>query len=388
MQRRILQLLMKIICPFFIWNKEKRKEFIRHHSRITVSFCSFANLKRFKNDPVLENSVLILEPNDFHGEVMPGYAEYFLKLGFNVDVVSVPALMKTKFLPQEQLKKIRAYAVDEVFYKKILHDAKSKFYKYILFTSVDGMHGPVTRYIPNDAYSKLFAVLHSKEHLRKKEIKKLYDDKKLFVLRNFNNDKNLWEINPHYFGQNKPADIKNHPVNFIMVGLIDPKKRNSQLMIDSIANLAAKSEIPFKLTVISRRKIKNVPKSTSQYLNIRYNLDYDKMYEEMKRAHFFLPLLDPKNEKQRAYLSELSTGSPQLIMGFLTPAIINNEYAKTYFLNSENSVLYKDNELAPAMLAALNMTAETYNNMTQELKTMQQERFNSSLNNLKKALHG
>ena len=45
-----------------------------------------------------ENTVLMLEANDFHGEIMPGYIKYLLDLGYNVDLLTTEKHQKDSTL--------------------------------------------------------------------------------------------------------------------------------------------------------------------------------------------------------------------------------------------------------------------------------------------------
>lgn len=387
MFEKFLRLVLKVIMPIFIWNKDKRKEFIRHVSRFKFSFCSIANYKALMNRPMNNKTVLIIEPNDFHGEVILGYAEYFTLLGYDVDVIVTPNQMKTNPFNLCNLENIRCYAIDEIMFKKVLASPKATNYEVILFSSVDGMHGSVVRYVDEDMYKKTLAVLHNKVHLEKEDNKKLYEDSKLLVLRNFSNDSKLWEVNPHYFGKVKPEEL-NKVINFITVGLLDPKRRNGSLMIDAIRFLVENGFTNFKITVICRHKMGKFPKDVAPYLDVKVGLKYDAMYHEMEKADYFLPLLDPKNEGQREYLSLLSTGSIQLILGFLCPPIINEEFAKAYGFDVENAVVYKDNDLATAMLEAVKISDENYDMMTAKLIELSDYKKEISLNNLRKAIKG
>lgn len=387
MFEKFFRLVLKVIMPIFIWNKEKRKEFIRHVSRFKFSFCSIANYKALMNYPINNKTVLIIEPNDFHGEVILGYAEYFTLLGYDVDVIVTPNQMKTNPFGLCDLENIRYYAIDEVLFKKFLASEKAGKYEVVLFSSIDGMHGSVVRYVDEKMYKKTLAVLHNKEHLAKSDNKKLYEDDKLLVLRNFSNDAKLFEVNPHYFGKIHPLP-RNKIINFITVGLLDPKRRNGSLMIDAIRNLVQNGFTNFKITVICRHKAGNFPKDVIPYLDVKVGLEYDAMYCEMEKADYFLPLLDPKNEGQREYLSLLSTGSIQLILGFLCPPIINEEFATAYGFDAENAIIYKDNDLAEAMLEVAKVSDDDYALMAGKLMELSDYRKEVSLSNLQKAIKG
>jgi hypothetical protein len=78
--------LINIICSFIpvkYWRKKARDK-LQHF------FC-FVPESDFQDDsfydcPIRERSVLIVEPNAYHGEILPGLAKYFQDLGFNVDL--------------------------------------------------------------------------------------------------------------------------------------------------------------------------------------------------------------------------------------------------------------------------------------------------------------
>lgn len=385
MFEKTFRLFLKLVTPLFIWNKEKRKEFVRHVSRFKFSFCSIGNYKALANKPLVNKTVLIMEPNDFHGEVILGYAEYFLLLGYDVDIVVTPNQMKGNPFSLCQRENVHYYAIDEFLFKRLLALPKAKEYAHVLFSSIDGMHGSVVRYVSDGMYAKTLAVLHNKVHLDKPDNKMLYDDNRLIVLRNFSGDSKLYEVNPHYFGEVNPAP-RNEVINFITVGLLDPKRRNGSLIIDAVRGLLKNGFKNFKVTIICRRKTGKFPKDVAPYIEAKVGLKYDAMYREMEKADYFLPLLDPTNEGQREYLSLLSTGSIQLILGFLCPAVINDEFAAAYGFDDKNAVIYKNNEVAGAMLEAMKQATAVYNQMRNCLLELSDSRKESSLINLKKLI--
>ena len=42
--------------------------------------------QKFYKTPVRKNSVLIVEPNPYHAEILPGFVRYFQDLNYNVDI--------------------------------------------------------------------------------------------------------------------------------------------------------------------------------------------------------------------------------------------------------------------------------------------------------------
>lgn len=386
--RIFLKTILKIITPFFIHDKKKRKEFIRHVARSSFSFSSLSEAKRFRTASSSKKSVLIMESNDFHSEFALGYAEYFVKLGYHVDIVVVPSQLKMRPFKLNAMKGVDFYGIDELFFKPILSSRTIDRYSHVFFVSAfSSAHGCITRYLDGRTYPKTFSVLHTEFQLEIEDIRKLYDDEKLTVITNLSNDKKLFEVTPHYFGPIPPKPKSKKVTNFIFIGLIDPKKRNTTLLIKAVQKLAQTGFTDFKITVLSRKKSKETfPNELLPYFDFKIGLDYGDMYEEIKKSDFFLILLDPKNKEQRGYLTSMTSGSQLLSLGFLRPALMNDAFAKGYGLNSRNAVPYKGEALFEAMQRACRMSAEDYSTMQKMLSELSAAKKKSGLLNLKKML--
>ena len=65
------------------------------------------------NNSIKKRTVLIFEPNRYHFECLPGYAKYFIDLGYNVDILSRKFGFDSFYLFKEKYK-IRYFVYDDI----------------------------------------------------------------------------------------------------------------------------------------------------------------------------------------------------------------------------------------------------------------------------------
>lgn len=112
-----------------------------------------------------------------------------------------------------------------------------------------------------------------------------------------NLDSRITSVNPHYFGEINRTSKNPIYTNFLMVGAIEPERRNCSLLIDAVKYLDSKNLSNFKIIVIGRGDIGVIPDKLKKYFEILGRVSYDVMYSKMETSDFFLPLLDPLNEE-------------------------------------------------------------------------------------------
>lgn len=106
----------------------------------------------------------------------------------------------------------------------------------------------------------------------------------------------------------------------------------------------------------------------------------------MRRADYFLPLLDPGNPAHNRYITTGVTGSAQLVYGFAKIPVIHEKFASFYGFNDRNALLYREETLGGAMLRAIRQTEEEYAGMQQALLQLGRDIDRESRSNLKRAL--
>lgn len=339
----------------------------------------------FLNVNVRENSVLMIEPNDCHGEVLSGIAKYFLDLGYNVDVLISKELFNGGIFERMNDANIRIFETSVQVLNSILKNkSQMQKYKFLYFNS-DIVYSQ--NFLPIE---KVFKDIENKNIIRMNHRLECKNDKnskcRNVVLDKFDIVKEFPMVNAHYFGDIGITN-KNDITNFIVVGNIDKKRKNFKLLKDSISYLLKRDVKNFKITVISRSDKLELPKKYFKYIDFKKGLKYNQMYEEMENADFFLTLLDGENPEHERYLTCGTSGSFQLIYGFDKPCLINKKFADKYRFNKDNSIIYDSNQdLGKSMKQAILLNNDDYTKMQENLNTVANDLYNESLHNLKDVL--
>jgi len=197
-------------------------------------------------------------------------------------------------------------------------------------------------------------------------------------------------VNPHYFGQDIKFSPKNkEKVNFVTIGAIRDRKKNTNEIIDSVETLHKKGITDFKITVIGKGHINNIPKDLRKYFDIKGRLPFSKMYDEIEKGDFILTSYDDNNPQHTRYIQYQTSGNFQLVYGFLKPIVLIKSFGKINSFNEENSILYDSpNDLAKALEKGIKMTEDEYLKMQNNLKKTVETIYNESLKNLKGLING
>ena len=325
------------------------------------------------------NTFLLWEPCSInHAEVVPGYAKYLLDLGFNVSVLIEPERIDeglfSLFSENERiyLNRMTRKNTQRVLLKYGLAGAKgiliTTFSKKIRVKDIPLAPGQKILYVSHDICDDAAAI-----------------DEKTITMRYMYGEKTVI-VNPHYFGTAiKPA--KNDVVNFISVGALQKKRRNAALLVEAAKELYDAGVRDFRITVVGKGILRNIPKELLPFFRILGRLEFREMYNEIQQADFFLPLLDPRNPKHDRYITNATSGSFQLIYGFLKPPIIASRFASMNGFDGSNSIIYENNaELAAAMGKAMRMTNDDYSEMRKNLERYAENLYNDSLENMRRLI--
>lgn len=377
----------------------------------------FENTNNLINN-IKSDTVLIVELNrNAHSEILPAYAKYFLDLGFNVDVALTPEnLMMDALCRVKNNPAIRILEIDFDLWNYFFKLKALKKYKKIMLVSHTVYCAPLspiellTRQfnfklkskiinkkiigIPMESAFVRFPALNNwyekmlvAEHHVYLENKRLAKDNKLISLGEFNK-KGIRQVNPHYFGEIKKTDKNSDVINFIVVGHIDRARKNTDALMEAVKDLHNQNIRNFKITVIGYGDLKGVDKEIANYFDIKGRINFPNMYNEIEKADFLLPLLDPDDEDhEKRYLKCGFSGSIVLIYGFLKLCLIAEKFAPMHGLSQDNSIVYKENsDLAAAMKQAIDMNQEEYQTKRINLENYTKNLYNLSLENLKELL--
>lgn len=326
-----------------------------------------------------KDRVLLVEFCNYHGEVLLGMIKYLLDLGYKVDVLTV--------IEQKRQNSLTCFYDDinvNICYTSIknilsiLLDESSKIYKSIIFNT---QYDIIDKYYKElkENNNKIYIIYHDIRLLDYKLIG--YDN--IIVLRSFNNEKTKNKyVNPHYFG-NVVLNKKNENIiKFLITGINITKEHNVNMIINTIRYLKSKSYKNFLFIIISRYPLDKRLKKFKKYISYKNNVGYDILYEEIKKSDYILPMLDYNNNDE--YTKYISSGSFQLIYGFIKLGIIERKIAAYYDLNENNSLLYDNaEEFKYSISKAVDMTDEEYKIKQNNLKLYSDILYKESLDNLK-----
>ena len=391
----ILTSCIRIICvliPYRPWRKQVRSFLTAHATDIIAQITSELSERKlsdfiFLSHTVPPNTVLLVEPNNFHGVILPGFVNYFQAAGYNVEVLLRPKVlddnpfirMKTKRLPVFFKASFRLM-------KKFLHSKKMKGYEFIFLTTSYYRHAvfqnTYIRFLGFEPQGKngVLLVEHDMgEHFNEANEQKYVDSHRLFSLSGF---KNTQKLNPHYFGETNPKK-KNAKTNFIIVG--HPGTRSYETLLEPVRTLIQNGNSNFVVTAIGARDV-TFGDDIAPYIDIKGWLSFEEMYTEIENADFILFLLDSSNKLHRKYIHNVTSGTMLLSLGFRCPPIIEQSFASGYGFTRDNAIIYNGEDLLDAMTTAMCMDSKEYDSMCDALDRYSDEIYSQSLDTLKNAL--
>ena len=337
-------------------------------------------------DNIKENSVLIVEPNPYHGEILPGFVKYFRELGFSTDL-----LLRNEnnvddiFCRFENKPKVINGTAEEL--RNILKKDTISQYEYVFLSSsafweADFFIGSYINYlgfIPKAKNGIMMIEHHIEPYLQEYNEEEYLRNNRLFTLSGF---RNTLMLNPHFFGENiKITPKSDKTVRFAAVG---GNCKNYDLLLSAVSYLAER-KYDFTVTIVGRGEI-TIPDNIKEYAEFKGYLNYEDMYSVVEKADYLLPLLDYSIQDHHRYIEGTTTGTRQLVMGFLKPCVIEDHFAPNYGFNERNSILYKNNNLVDGMIRAIELSNKDYKDLQKNLEKLEQQIYKISVENLKRAL--
>lgn len=347
-----------------------------------------------KSPVIKDNTVIVWEPcTKSHSEVIPGFVKYFLDLGYHVSVLVEPARLKDGLFCRFNHSNLTLNKLHKKQIFKFFQKADLSGLKGVMVTTCgklcDGLdYEKCFEYFnPTLDRNKIFLV----EHKAKPAIDNGSWREKNITLRKLDyKGANSVVVNPHYFGEGINVTAKNSDItNFVTIGAIRDRKKNTSEIVDAVKNLHKKGITNFKVTVIGKGHIKDLPKELRKYFVMKGHLPFNKMYDEIERADFILTSYDDNNPVHARYTKYQTSGNFQLVYGFLKPIILVESFGNINGFTTENSILYKTPaDLASAMEKGILLSEEEYLTMQNNLKKYVDELYNESLNNLRSLING
>ena len=374
--------IVKSVC-FFIPYKPLRKKLRKF--LLEWSLPGALNFRQLKKHKISPETVLVIEPNDCHGEVVPGYVKYFLDMGFNVDVILHSSVSKDRPLCRMDSPRLRVFALDYYYLQKISEAGRLGEYAHVLLTSGAYYHYSqfedfsAVKILGLEQMKNLLIVEHDLNNIKNFNETHFLKNNQVIVLGNLPEG---IMVNPHCFG-NVKITPKNKITNFVVVGGINPKRKNHHLIENAVQTLVRKGYKNFKIKVIGG-KVSDISKDLERYIECSKGyVSFPEMYKEMENADFFLTLLDENNPAHERYITTGVTGSAQLVYGFCKPAVIPAKFADFYGFDETNAMIVNNGDLAAAMQDAIDMSEDEYNRIQGNLSTLATAVYSLSFNNLR-----
>lgn len=343
-----------------------------------------------KTPVIKDDTFIVWEPcSKSHSEVVPGFVKYLLNLGYHVSVIAAPERLKEGLFSRFKDKNLTINKLSRAQVKKYFASNELKDVEGVLVTTAgklcDSIHYEDIYKHFRAPKNKLFFVEHETCHSADNGTW----NPNLITLRKVNyKGINSVVVNPHYFGDIKITP-KNKITNFITIGAIQNKKKNNSLILKSVEDLYNKGYKDFKITVVGKGHLKDLPEKLRPFIDIKGRLPFDKMYDELEKADFMLTAYNENDPMHIRYNTSGTSGNFQLVYGFLKPVVIIESFAEINGFNNKNSILYKnDNEYTSALEKGIKMSTEEYANMQASLKEYKDELYESSLKNLKGLING
>lgn len=377
--KHIKHLIAQIIS-LFVFNKTKKQHV--YQSIAEFGIFDVFNTRKFKKTPVRKNSVLLIETNGCHGEVISAYFKYFQDNGYNVDLVIHNVIYHENHFSRHDISKINIFHMFTTAMHTIFKSKKMDMYKAIIIMtpmnytfksqSVLDMFPELKR------FKNLYILAHNSPNLETH-----YKDFKQTHIFGLGRRLNKYPAtNPHLFGRIHKNSKRHTPVTFITVGGISPKRKNHNILISAIKTLAD-SGYNFKVIIVGGGKMPNLPNDIKKYIIAPGRQVGEQMFRFMEQSDFFLPLWDKNNPDHNKYKTNQISGSPQLIYGFNKIPIVQQEFAEFYDFNNTNSIIYQDDNLARAMEHAIQMTDQQYKKIYDKLNELSNEVYDESQKNIK-----
>ena len=363
-------LLLLIICF------ENHKTFLNYKNYIeTKSF------KELFNSNIKKHSILIFEPNKYHHECSPGFSKYFIDLGYNVDLLIHRNGIDSFYL-FDGTKNIRLFIFKNL--KHIQRKTKKlsrimKKYDFVLVQSTDQKRKDLyinLKFLKRNNTIFVFHEITFAERI----YSKYFNGNRIWTLGNMSKGK---QVNPHYFGNIKIREL-NSKTRFFMTSTAH---RSYYYLIETVMKLY-ENNFSFEIIITGRSKRflkQKIPECLHKIFKFKSKVSFLELYRDIESSDFIIIPLNPKSKNDNLYKTTKVTGSMQLVLGFLKPALINKKFSDFYNLNNKN-IIYNNHNLYDVMKKAINMNNKEYKILQSNLYKLENKIYNASIDNIIKTI--
>lgn len=335
------------------------------------------------NYTIKKNTILIFEPHAYHYECSPGYAKYFIDLGFNVDILMHKNGSDSfcLFQNKEKIRLFLYYDISQInsFYKNV-SDFMNQ-YTFIFIQTISEKRIETISKLDLLNKRKVIYVFHFTYYYDKLNFSKIENQNRIWTLGHFSIG---LQVVPYYVGDIKLKD-KNKKTRFFTVSTIS---RNYNFLV-SAAKKLKNENLDFQVVVVGKvRKFssKNINKNLKANFLFNYRVNFETLYKMVDSSDYIILTLDNKNKKDKIFKDKKVTGAAQLSYGFVKPALINSYFKDNYNMTEENSFIFNKSNFYSVMKKAILLNNKNYKLMQKNLLETTKLIYNYSIRNIQKTL--
>ncbi len=339
-------------------------------------------------------TVLLVEPNPYHGEILPGFTYLFQELGYKVELLirnEVAFQKPFAIYPKDRLPLIHTGSAERL--KKYLYSIEEGKYEIILFTTnvyweKDKNNTSYLRYLkflPKANLGSLF-VEHNLWSIDNDDSSLIYKANRLFTLLEYPyRGSKTKMLNPHYFGELKTTESRDLN-RILLLGSSSYSSSNIKLLFQAVRKVKEISNKPISISITGADV--DVPSDLRDEIKTLGFLNFPEFYQIIENHDYLLTVFDSKSSspEQNKYKHGTTSGTIQLSLGFNKPIIINDTNALAYGFSEKDSITYKNNNLFNGLKNALEMNQLKYEDIVNNLKIKSRNIEKTSLHNLAKAI--
>ena len=267
------------------------------------------SMRAWRRHAVAGRTILILEPNYCHGEVLPGFCRHLLDMGYRVDVLMHHSLARQSPLCCFKEGDIHIFTAMCTSWKRLAKARVLTRYEAILvstsaFYDIPGW-ASFLHMTGLDKFANLLAVEHELKDIPRFGEEELDRQGRLLTLGSFPRG---MMVNPHFFGEIPPAPRNREPV-FITVGSLSAQRKNHELLVEALETVYHEGHRDFSVIIVGEGELGEIPGHLRPFLHVAGKLDFPAMYEAMRRAISCLSLI-PAIRRTTATLPPASPAPP------------------------------------------------------------------------------
>ena len=359
--------------------KEILNNFINGFKKVKVY-----QLSKLSKWNIKDKTILLFEPNHYHYECSPGYAKYFVDLGYNVDVL-MKKQGKDSFYFFENKDKIRLFIYDNLKqirnYAKVLR-SHFRSYSYIVIQTLSTKTFGTISKLGLNRNGKVIYIFHFTYYYKILHFSSIKNKNRVWTLGNFSVG---LQVVPFYIGNLKLKN-KNKRTRFFTVSTVS---RQYNYLISAFEKLKD-NNFDFDVIVVGKVKrfsTKNISEKLKDNFIFNYKVNYETLYKLVYSSDYIIITLDPDDKKNRIFKNKKVTGSAQLSLGFIKPALINKYFQDKYDMNEENSFPFDKINIYNTLKKAILFNNENYKKMQLNLINLANKAKEKSMINIKKTLN-